>query len=110
MPAVHDELGWSYPAGKASACCHEYRLSCHASHFPPTRSISWAFSVWAGAANISGNPRVFKRYQDYIKQNSGLTTPQAFGAGSWDKVVPITFANITGDEKNVQALRVRVYW
>ena len=78
--SLHDELGWSYPA------------------------------IWGGTANISGNPRVFARFQAYIKANSGLTTPQAFGADSWEQVVPITFANITAGEKNEQALRVRVYW
>jgi hypothetical protein len=78
--SLHDELGWSYP------------------------------EVWAGAANISGNPRVFKRFQQYLKANSGLTTPQDFGADSWEKVVPITFTNITAGEKHEQALRVRVYW
>jgi hypothetical protein len=81
--SLHDELGWSYPA------------------------------VWSGAANISGNPRVFKRFHEYITTNSGLKTPQAFGAQSWDKVVPITFVNVTafkGDPQTKQALRVRVYW
>ena len=78
--ALHDELGWSYPG------------------------------VWGGAANISGNPRVFKRFHEYIKKHSGLRTAQAFGAPSWDEVVPITFLNVTKGAANEQALRVRVYW
>jgi hypothetical protein len=78
--SLHDELGWAYPG------------------------------IWAGDSNISANPRVFKRFQTYIKKSSGLTTPQAFGAASWNKVVPITFANITKGVTNEQALRVRAYW
>ena len=78
--SLHDELGWSYPA------------------------------IWGGAANISGNPRVFKRFLDYIKERSGFTTPQAFGADSWDEVVPITRQNITAGEPHEQGLRVRAYW
>jgi hypothetical protein len=78
--ALHDELGWTYP------------------------------SVWGGGANISGNPRVFQRFQEYIKTHSGLATPQAFGAQRWAGVVPITFDNVTKGAANEQALRVRVYW
>eukprot|EP01043_Picozoa_sp_COSAG02_P041179 COSAG02_NODE_3394_length_6814_cov_8.672971_2_plen_1115_part_00 len=78
--SLHDELGWSYPA------------------------------IWAGGANISGNPRIFKRFIAYIKEHSGLTTPQDFGADSWNEVVPITRQNITAGEPHEQALRVRAYW
>ena len=78
--SLHDELGWSY-------------------RFP-----------LGGGANVSGNPRVFKRFHEYIKKHSGLRTPQAFGAPSWDEVVPITFLNVTKGAANEQALRVRVYW
>ena len=78
--AMHDELEWGYPG------------------------------IWHGNNNISGsNPRVFKRYHEYIQNNSGLTTPQDFGAGTWEDVVPITMANVTGG-KHWQGLRQRVYW
>ena len=78
--AMHDELQWSYP---------------------------W---IWHGGNNISSsNPRVLKRYHNYIKNNSGLTTPQDFGAETWEDVVPITMANVTGG-KHWQGLRQRYYW
>lgn len=74
--SLHDELGWSYP------------------------------SIWGGGANISGNPRLQKKFIRYIKANSGFTTPQAFGASSWDGVVPITFANVTKGHASEHGLRV----
>eukprot|EP01052_Picozoa_sp_SAG31_P006275 SAG31_NODE_286_length_18467_cov_41.317056_13_plen_1204_part_00 len=60
--------------------------------------------------NITSNPRVFKRFHDYIKNMSGLKTPQEFGAKSWSEVVPITHDNITSGDKYEQGLRIRFYW
>jgi hypothetical protein len=79
--SLWDELGWSYPG------------------------------IWAGRStnNISDNPRVFAKYQKYIKARSGFTTPQEFGAESWNDVVPITKVNVTRGP-NEEGLRARVYW
>jgi hypothetical protein len=76
---MYDELGWSFP------------------------------SIWVGPDNVTGNPRVLTRFQSYLKNESGLTTPEAFGAASWSEVVPITTLNETtgaGEEGK----RIRFYW
>jgi hypothetical protein len=80
--SLWDELGWSYPG------------------------------IWAGRStnNISGNPRVFAKYQNYIKERSGFTTPQEFGAESWSEVVPITKVNVTKGGPHEEGLWARVYW
>jgi hypothetical protein len=89
--SLWDELGWGYPR------------------------------IWTGATspgspsgrnNVSGNPRVFASYHKYIKERSGFTTPQEFGADSWADVVPITFANVTKatPREKVLGMRARVYW
>ena len=78
--AMHDELQWGYP---------------------------W---IWHGNNNITrDNPRVLKRFHDYIRNNSGFTTPQELGADSWDDVVPINMRNVSTG-KYWQGLRQRVYW
>jgi hypothetical protein len=77
---MHDELQWGYP---------------------------W---IWHGNNNITrDNPRVFQRFHEYIRNNSGFTTPQELGAESWDEVVPINMRNVTTG-KHWQGLRHRVYW
>lgn len=49
----------------------------------------------SGPNNITHNPRVFARFHSYLKNMSGLSTPQDFGASSWDEVIPITRTNLT---------------
>ena len=79
--ALHDELGWSYPG------------------------------IWAGANNVSGHPSVFARFHAYIKNSSGLSTPEAFGAATWAEVVPISTANLTNvGGKHLEGLQNRLYW
>jgi hypothetical protein len=60
-------------------------------------------------ANISNNPRVFAKFHEYVRNHSGFTTPQEFGADSWDDVVPITFVNVTRG-LHEKGLRACVYW
>ena len=76
--ALHDELGFDFPG------------------------------LWMGKNNISGNPRVFKRYQQYLQNMSGLTDPRDFGGSSWDEIVPITRANITAGAVNEQQVRTSI--
>ena len=79
--ALHDELGWSYP------------------------------EIWKGKNNVSGHPSVFARFHAYIKNSSGLKTPEAFGAATWAEVVPISTANLTNaDGKHLEGLQKRLYW
>ena len=66
--------------------------------------------LWMGKNNITDNPRVFKRFHQYLQNMSGLTEPTDFGATSWDCVVPITRANITAGAANEKQLMVRFYW
>ena len=54
--ALHDELGFGFPG------------------------------LWMGKNNITDNPRVFKRFHQYLQNMSGLTKPTDFGASSWDGV------------------------
>jgi hypothetical protein len=68
--------------------------------------------------NITHNPRVLARFHRYLRNMSGLTTPQDFGArsGSWSDVVPMTRTNLTATVATArsaaqkQGLRVRYYW
>jgi len=79
--ALHDELGWSYPG------------------------------IWKGPENVSGHPSVFARFHEYIKNSSGLKTPEEFGAATWAEVVPISTANLThADGKHLAGLQHRLYW
>jgi hypothetical protein len=64
----------------------------------------------SGPNNITGNPRVFQRFHNYIRNMSGLTTPADFGATTWGDVVPITRDNITTGSANEQGMRARFVW
>jgi hypothetical protein len=78
--ALHDELDWDLPM------------------------------IWSGKNNITDNPRVFRRYHQYLRDMSGLADSRDFGATSWAGVVPITRANITAGAANEKQLLVRFYW
>ena len=71
----------------------------------------------SGTNNITHNPRVFARFHSYLKNMSGLTTPQDFGAQSWSEVVPLTRGNLTAavagsavSAEVKEGLRIRYYW
>jgi hypothetical protein len=70
----------------------------------------------SGPNNITDNPRVFARFHSYLKNMSGLSTPQDFGASSWSEVIPMTRTNLTAAVAAApsaaveQGLRVRYVW
>jgi|EP01043_Picozoa_sp_COSAG02_P016138 hypothetical protein len=70
----------------------------------------------SGPNNITHNPRVFARFHSYLRNMSGLTTPQNFGASSWGDVIPLTRSNLTATAAVTHSaavehgLRVRYYW
>ena len=51
--------------------------------------LAWHYpGFWEDTNAVAGNPRVMRRYKDYLTNRSGFTTPQQFGGDSWEEVVP----------------------
>ena len=51
--------------------------------------LAWHYpGFWEDSNAVAGNPRVMRRYKDYLTNRSGFTTPQQFGGDSWEEVVP----------------------
>jgi hypothetical protein len=89
--SLKDELSWSYPS---------------------------LFSE-SGPNNISGNPRVFRRFQQYLRNQTGFTRPEQFGVRGWAELLPITRRNLTAllgepaaraDPALAAGHRARFYW
>ena len=78
--------------------------------------IGWAFPSILGT-NAAGptllNPRVLRRFHEYIQNQSGLTEATDFGASTWSEVLPLTNLSaieLGTDPKQVQAQRILFYW
>jgi hypothetical protein len=66
--ALKDELGWNYGGAR---------------------------DIWQGDNNVSGNPRILRRFHQYLMNHTGFTEPRQFGVSNWAGVVPLYRRNLT---------------